>query len=176
MARADLRVVGAQGSVPRRITTSGTAIEHGEPIYLDGVTWSNGAASANYFELMDADGVVVGTDVFGGIAIEKSENVAAGTTKAQYLNAACPVPHIGQIRGKAETVASVDTQTEVNGLYSDMLLVDYNSTGAADGGELYTIKVAPSADTSFGSLVWANVATQELGIVVDTFAYRFDRS
>jgi hypothetical protein len=172
MARADLQVVGAQGTVPRRITTSGTAIQAGEPVYQDGVTFSSGAASGNYFELMDADGIVVGTDWFGGVAIENSLNVAAGTTEAQYIRTANPVPAIGQIRGNAETAASVDTQTELNGLYGDFLLIDYNATGGSDGGELYTIKVAPAANTSAFQLVWGDPALSILGVVTDGQAYR----
>ncbi len=170
--RGDLRVVGPQGSVPRRLTTSGTGIQAGEPVYQDGVTWSSGVASANFFELIDADAIVVGTDWFGGVAIENSLNVTAGTTEAQWLHCACPVPNIGQIRGQAEVAANVDTISELTALLSDFMLIDYDATGASDGGELYTIKDATAANTHGFQLMWGDPATQELGVVITDQAYR----
>ena len=114
------------------------------------------------------------THQFGGIAVKGSENVAAGTTKAQFLPTANPVPSVGRIRGKAETFANVDTLAELVAILSDSVLIDYNSTGGADGGELYTIKDAASADSSGLEVVGGNVALGELEVTVDARAYRTD--
>lgn len=175
MAKADLRVIGPQAAIPRRITTSGTAIQAGEPLHSVAAL-TNGAVDVNYYVLAAADTPVIGTHKFGGVALNNSQNVAAGTTKAQDMICACPVPYLGRIRGKAETAASVDTQTELNGLYQDVVLIDYSATGASDGGQLYTIKEVASADTSGLEILAGNVALQTLDVVVAAQAYRHDVS
>lgn len=116
------------------------------------------------------------THAFGGVANQDSENAAAGTTLTQYLNAAAPVPQVGRIRGKAETAASIDTATELNGFMGDVVLIDYNATGSPDGGQLYTIKEVGSADTSGLEIVGGNTALGTLDVVVEARAYRTDVS
>lgn len=116
------------------------------------------------------------THKFGGIANENSENVAAGTVAEQFLNCATPVPGVGRIRGKAETAANVDTLTELALLIQDVVLIDYAATGGTDGGQLYTIKDAASADTSGLEIVGGNPALATLDVVVDARAYRSDVS
>jgi len=173
--KADLSVVGPAASFPRFITSGGTAIKAGEPLHGLGAL-TNGVINTNTFVLAAADTPVIGTHRFGGIAMKDSENAAAGTTLTQYLNAGCPVPYVGRIRGRAETVASVDTESELNGLIGDVVLIDYNSTGGADGGELYTIKEVGSADTSGLEIVGGNPATSQLEVTVCAQAYRHDVS
>lgn len=175
MAKADLKVVGPAANFPRYVVSGGTAIQSGEPMHTVGSTSSSGAASVNTAVLAAADTPVIGTHLFRGIAVENSENSAAGTTLTQYLNTANPVPYVGRIRGKAETTASVDTASELNGLIGDFVLVDYSATGASDGGQLYTIKDA-SADTSGLEIVGGNVALLTLDVVVAAQAYRSDVS
>lgn len=167
--------MGPQAALPRRLAASGTAISAGEPVHST-ATSSSGEASANTYVLAAADTPVIGTHRFGGVAIKKSLNAAAGTTLAQELPAACPVPHIGRIRGYAETRASVDTQSEINGIIGDYTLIDYAATGGSDGGELYTIKQAASADTSGLEIVEGNPATQTLDVTPAYSAYRHDVS
>jgi len=116
------------------------------------------------------------THRFGGVANENSENAAAGTTLEQFLNCACPVPYVGIIEGRAETVASVDTLSELAGLCGDVVLIDYNATGASDGGQLYTIKESASADTSGLEIVGGNTGLSTLRVTVDARAYRSDVS
>lgn len=173
--RADLTVVGPAASWGRFVTSGGTAIVAGEPLHSVAALTS-GVADVNTFVLAAADTPVIGTHKFGGVALKDSENAAAGTTLTQYLNTANPVPYVGRIRGKAETASSVDTQSEVNGLVQDAVLIDYSATGAPDGGQLYTIKVAASADTSGLEIVDGNAALQTLDVVVDARAYRHDVS
>jgi hypothetical protein len=173
--KADLSVIGPAASIPRFITSGGTAIEAGEPLHSVAALTS-GVADVNTYVLAAADTPVIGTHKFGGIAIKNSENAAAGTTLTQYLTTSNPVPYLGRIRGKAEVVASMDTASELNGLVQDVVLIDYAAIGAVDGGPLYTIKVAGSADTSGLEIVGGNSAVGTLDVVVDARAYRHDVS
>ena len=171
--KADLRVIGPAANFKRYLASGGTGIQAGEPLHSL-ATLSSGAASVNQYVLAAADTPVVGTHKFGGIAIKNSLNVAAGTTRAQFLNTANPVPSIGRIRGKAETAANVDTLAELVAILQDTVLIDYNATGAVDGGELYTIKDTASADTSGLEIADGNIALQTLDVSVVSVAYRHD--
>jgi hypothetical protein len=88
------------------------------------------------------------------------------------LNSACPVPYVGRIRGKAFITTEVDTASELAGIIGDLTLIDYNSTGGADGGELYTIITDATANTSGLEVVGGNVALQMVDVVVSAQAYR----
>jgi hypothetical protein len=171
--KADLKVIGPAAIWPRYLVAGGTKVRVGEPVHSV-ATLSSGVASANTYVLAAADTPVVGTHKFGGIANENAELVAAGTVKEQFLNCANPVPCIGRIRGKAETAANVDTLTELALLIQDVVLIDYAATGGTDGGPLYTIKDAASADTSGLEIVGGNPALQTLDVTVVANAYRHD--
>lgn len=172
---ADLKVIGPNAIIKRYVVAGGTAIEAGEPVHNLG-TLSSGASSVNTFVLAAADTPVIGTHRFGGVSNEKSELAANGTTIEQMLAVSVPVPYAGMIEGKAETLANVDTMTELALLLGDVVLIDYNATGASDGGQLYTIKDAASADTSGLEIVSGNPANGTLRVVVDARAYRSDVS
>jgi len=165
--------------MPRYIVAGGTAILHGEPVHNLGNhdAGNTGILSINTYVLQAADGPTIAattttTHAWGGVALENSLNVAAGTVQEQFLNCANPVPHVGRVRGQAETAASVDTLTELALLLGDKVLFDYNSTGAADGGELYTIQEAAALNTAGLTLVYGIPATQELDVTVAPEAYR----
>ena len=172
----DLGTVGLAFTLPRRVAASATRAEPGEPLIQAAPTWSSGIASANVSTLATIDILVVGTDIFSGIAMRRSRPVPTGTLVAHTQMASCPVPHLGRIRGKGETAASIDTDAEILLLINDFLLIDYAATGAPDSGELYTVKVAPSADTTGFQLIEGNAAKQTLDVVCDPDEYRFDRS
>lgn len=169
----DLRVIGPAANFKRYLAASGTQIKAGEPLHSL-ATLSSGAANVNQYVLAAADTPVVGTHKFGGVAIVNSLNVAAGTTKAQFLNTANPVPSVGRIRGKAETSTNVDTMAELVLILQDATLIDYAATGAVDGGELYTIKDTASADTSGLEIADGNIALQTLDVTLVAVAYRHD--
>jgi hypothetical protein len=171
--RADLRVIGPQASFKRYLAASQTAIVAGEPLHSV-ATLSSGAANANVYVLAAADTPVIGTHKFGGIALKDSENAAAGTTLAQFLTTANPVPGVGRIVGKAETAANVDTLAELVAILQDATLIDYSATGATDGGQLYTIKDTASADTSGLEIVGGNIAIGTLEVTLAATAYRHD--
>jgi hypothetical protein len=169
----DLKVIGVQAAIKRYVVSGGTDIKAGEPMHNLG-TMSSGVSSVNTFVLAAADTPVVGTHRFGGVALENSENAGAGTTLEQFLTCACPAPYLGMIEGRAETVANVDTLTELALLIGDTVLIDYNATGATDGGQLYTIKDAAAADTAGLEIAGGNPALSTLRVTIDARAYRSD--
>lgn len=174
--KADLKVIGPKSIRPVYVVSGGTNIKVGEPLHTVGSTSSGGEASVNTAVLAAADTPVIGTHLFRGIADADSLNSAAGTTLTQYLNCAQPVPYVGRIRGKALTTSEIDTASELAGVIGDFTLIDYNATGASDGGELYTIISNATADTSGLEIVGGNVATLTLDVVVAAQAYRSDVS
>lgn len=173
--RADLQAIGYASKVQRRVAASATRYEVGEPLHSV-ATYSSGAASVNTFVLAAADTPVIGTHMFGGIALSNCLPFATGTVVAHTAWAACPVPNIGLIRGKGETFANVDTDAEILAIIMDLTLIDYNSTGGTDGGELYTIKDTASADTSGLTIVNGNAAKGTLDVTIHATAYRSDVS
>lgn len=175
--RGDLQVItNAQVSRPVRIAASATRFEAGEPLHSV-ATSSSGAANVNTYVLAAADTPVIGTHRFGGVAQEGAEpKNSTGTIVAHTTHVAQPVPNIGRIRGSAETAASVDTAAELLALIGDYTLINYDATGATDGGELYTIKEAASADSSGLEIVEGNTSKGLLEVVVDARAYRHDVS
>jgi hypothetical protein len=173
--KGDLSVIGLQTELPRRIAASATRYEVGEPLHGLG-TLTNGVINTNTFVLAAADTPVIGTHRFGGIAIKSAKPFGTGTLVAHKTVAACPVPQIGIIRGKSEVTTTMDTESELIGLIGDVTLIDYSATGAVDGGELYTIKDAASADTSGLEIVGGDTAKGLLDVVVEARAYRNDVS
>ena len=174
--RGDLSVIGFAQTLPRRIAASATRYEAGEPLHSL-VDRTTGVADVNTYVLAAADTPVIAaltasTHQFGGIAISRCLPAGSGTVIAHTAMSSCPVPHVGRIRGKAETAGSADSDSEILGLINDAVLIGYNATGAVDGGELYTIKVAASANTSGLEIVDGNAAKQTLDCVVHAIAYR----
>lgn len=173
--RGDLQVVGMQVSHPVRIAASATRFEAGEPLHNLGAL-TNGVTSVNTYVLAAADTPVIGTHIFGGVAVRGAFPFRTGTVIAHRSHVARPVASLGVLRGKAEVAASLDTSSELIGVVGDVTLIDYNSTGGSDGGELYTIKETASADTSGLMIVDGNIAKGLLDVVVDGRSYRHDVS
>ena len=112
-----------------------------------------------------------------GIAIKECIPLETGTITAHNTLVARPVAWNGFIEGKAQTVGSVDTESELIGITQDISLIDYNATGASDGGELYTIREDDTgADTGGLVIVDGNFAKGTLRVIVDGRAYRSDVS
>ena len=142
----DLRIIGSCGTIKRDVAASATRYEVGEPMIAASWTNTSGAGSANVYTLAATDVGVVDTDNFGGVAMSRCLPFGTGTVVAHKMVCACPIGPSERIRGKGETVASINTEAKILALVTDSLLIDYNSTGGVDGGELYTIQVAPAAD------------------------------
>ena len=170
--KADLSVIGPAVSVPRRIAASATRYEVGEPLHsLAALT--SGVADVNTYVLAAADTPVIGTHKFGGVAISRCIPLSTGTLTAHTATSSCPIANLSRIRGRGETVANWDTDSELLGIIQDTVLIDYNATGGTDGGELYTIKTA-SADTSGLEVVGGIPALSLVDVTVDPRAYRHD--
>jgi hypothetical protein len=170
--RGDLSVIGLQGTLTLRQAAAATRVEVGEPMISPSRSLSSGASNLNVWVLAAIDVGVLGTDLFGGVALRGSNPFSTGTVVASKIPVARPVGSIGILRGLGETAASVDTEAEVLALLGDRMLIDYNATGGTDGGEKYTIKVAPSANTSAFELFDANVAKGVLDVTCDDRIYR----
>lgn len=170
--RGDLSVIGFAQTLPRRIAASATRYEVGEPLIQASATLTVGVSSSNVFTLAATDILVIGTDNFGGIAVSRAKPLGTGTLVAHTAQASCPIPWLGRIRGVGETKTSIDTDAEILLVIQDAVSIDYSATGASDGGELYTIKVAGTADTAAFQIVDGNAAKQTLDVIVDGRAYR----
>lgn len=171
--RADLKVIGPQATLPRRVAASATRFEFGEPLIQAGATFSTGTATANVFTLAATDIGVIGSDNFGGIALEGAEpKNSSSTLVAQTVNCACPVSWLGQIEGQAEDSTLMDTASELLDIIQDTALIDYNSSGGTDGGELYTIKETTSVDTGAFQIVEGNIGKGTLRVIMDGRFYR----
>lgn len=173
--RGDLSALDLQVVMDRRVAASATRFEAGEPAHGLGVLTS-GVIDVNTFVLAAADTPIVGTHRFGGIFTTGALPDTTGTLVAQGTPCACPIPNVGKMEGRAETIASVDTQTELTGVTGDAVLIDYSATGAPDSGEYYTIKEVASADTSGLEIVGGIPARGMLHVVIDPRAYRNDVS
>src|SRR3990167_10809024 len=123
--RGDLSVMGPAASFPRYLVAAGTAISAGEPLHNVGATYTGGATDVNTSVLAAADTPIIGTHAFRGIAAENALLAGAGTVLEQFLNTANPVPNVGRLRATAETVANIDTLTELALLIGDFVLIDY---------------------------------------------------
>jgi hypothetical protein len=176
MAKGDLSVHGPLFTRGRRVAASATRIEAGEPLYSTATMDGSGVCSANTWTLAAADFTTLGSQLtFGGVAQKGSLPFGTGTLIAQTHVCNCPVPHAGIMRGKGETAASIDTDAEILAIINDAVLVDYNATGASDGGQLYTIKVAAAADTSAFVIVDGNAAKGTLDVEVYATVYRINQ-
>ena len=99
----------------------------------------------------------------------------SGTLVAHTTAVKRPVPNVGFIRGKGETEADINTASEALGIIQDVTLIDYNATGAPDGGELYTIKTTvTAADTSGLEIIDVSFAKGTVDVTVDPRSYRHD--
>ena len=177
MARGDLSVIGPQFTAKRNVAASATRFEMGEPLHIASFSLSSGAADTNVFVLVAADTVVVGTGRFGGVALEGAEpKNSTGVLTAQFVNTTNPTPTAGRMRGKAETAGNIDTASELLGIINDAVLIDYDATGGADGGELYTIHDDASADTSAVTVEDGNITKGLLDVSIDARGYRNDIS
>ncbi len=172
--RGDLSVIGFAQSLPRRIAASTTRFYAGEPLHRTDTTLTSGVATNNVWVPAAADTPVIGTHMFGGIALTNPLPQPSGTLVACTVQSSNPIPWVGRIRGKGETFTNVDTDAEILLIINDAVLIDYNATGGVGSTPLYTIKDTASADTSGLTIVEGNAAKGTLDVVVDGRAQRID--
>lgn len=173
MSKGDLSVHGMQGSLRVRQAASSTRIEAGEPVGKT-PTLTTGTSDVNVYELVAADNFpTVGTNVLGGVANKGSEPFGSGTVVANEISLARPVPQVGILRGRATIAGDIDTEAELLAILGDATFIEYDATGAPDGGEDYTINQADSGSNAAGlEIVDGNVSKGLLDCIVDQRAYR----
>ncbi len=168
--RNDLSVHGMQGSLRVRQAASATRVEAGEPLHSIN-SYTTGTSDLNVYILAVTDTPVIGTDKLGGIANKSSLPFSTGTVVASEISLARPIPQVGILRGTAETAGNIDTATELLAILQDVVLIDVDTTGASDGGELFTIQDTASAAAGL-EIVDGNIAKGLLDTIVDNRAYR----
>lgn len=173
MAKRDLQIIGTSaGNREYRVAASATRAEVGEPIHII-PSHTAGVSTLNTVILAAADSPVIGTHAFVGVNAERFAVNAAGTVIAQKVMVTVPIPQASLIRGKAQTKASIDTDAELLGVLWDVTVIDYNATGASDGGELYTIIETATANTGGLTIQNGNTVKGTLDCVIDERAMRF---
>lgn len=160
MARGDISIVkGAGPAVEFQTEANSTAFFAGEPVKLK--------AAGSPYAIVCVDGdLTIGTDtVFLGIAASDSTH----TTSADGVVRVYMVTPTTILRAKAKTFSTVDTQSEINALCGDRVVLDLTSTtwtidaAATDGANnaFYilggdpirgTLDVNCRLDSSYGAL------------------------
>ena len=137
MSRADIAIkeTGGRNSVPtdRWVVASGTppTIKAGEP------TKQNSQTDENIILLVDAD-LTIGTDqpMAGIAAVDSTETASASGYSDEYV----PLPDIKwEIKAKSST--AVDTQSEIDALVGQLMLIDLTSSA-------FTIDTTGTASTA----------------------------
>jgi len=119
MARGDISIIkGCGPAVEFQTEANSTAIYAGEPVKL------KAAGSPYAIACVDGD-LTIGTDtVFLGIAAtDSTHTTAADGVVRVYMVTATTV-----LRAKAKTYSTVDTQSEINALVGDRVVLDLTST------------------------------------------------
>ncbi len=172
--KIDIEVIGASAIQKHRVAASATRFYRGEPVNLAAMTYAAGISDVNTItQAADATPVIVtdtdGNDAsFVGIAAQNAEVNNAGTVIASYADVTEVIPNYTRMRGKAETVASCDTLTELIGLLFDVVLWD---SGTISG----TFQIgAATADTSGLQIRGGIWERSMLDVVVDPRAMRVD--
>ena len=169
MARADISVLGVSGGAqPFRVAAAATRGYAGEPIIFAG-TYTSGVASVNTVVVLTDALPVIGTDNLVGIANENMKVDSAGTVLAHELSVVVPIAQVTRMRGRAKTVANIDTDAELLGVMHDLVLFDLTSG-------VYTIDETAAADTSGLKIVNGIPSKGLLDVVVDARAFRADIS
>lgn len=164
MAKFDLRTVGiTSGTTRYRVAASATRGYVGEPVQFSNPTRGSGTTSVNTVTICADNDPVIGTDEFVGICAQDfvdSSGGVTGTVIAQYTDVEVPIPYATKIRGKAETKADIDTQSELTGVLGDY-------TEFALTSSTFTIKSTAAAETGGLMIVDGNLTKGELDVFVD---------
>ena len=91
----------------------------------------------------------------------------SGTVTAQYIDVTQFIPYATKVRGKAETKANIDTQTELTGVLNDITRFHLASSS-------YRIQAGGEADSGALQIVDGNTSRGTLDCVVDARAFRTD--
>lgn len=170
MAKFDLEVKGITAGVNRyRVAASATRSYAGEPV-MTTPTYSGGTTNSNTVIRVSDNKPTIGTDDFVGVLVKDFEVSSAAVVTAHYTKVACPIPYATRIRGKAETKANIDTQTELTGVLFDLTRFDNSTTTS------YKIQAGGEADAGGLQIVDGSITRGTLDVVVDARAMRSDIS
>ena len=149
------------------VAASATRSYVGEPL---GTTpsYTTGVTDVNTVRQLADNETVIGTHEFRGICAKDFEVDSAATVTAHYTLVTCPIPYASKIRGRAETKANIDTQTELTGVLGDITRFHRSSAPA------YRIQAGGEADTGPLHIVDGNTARGTLDCFVDARAMRTD--
>ena len=127
MAKFDCELRGVTAGVNRfRVAASATRSYAGEPV-MTTPTYSGGTTNSNTVIRVSDNKPTIGTDDFVGLLTKDFEVTSAAVVTAHYTRVAMPIPYCTRIRGRAETSANIDTQSELTGVLFDLTRFD-NST------------------------------------------------
>lgn len=122
MSANDIKVIKAPGSRRKRRVAAGTpiAIERGEPL-------KKGGTGNNFAVLLETGDPTVGSTIqpMLGIAAKDSTETAALDGRVEYVSL---IPGQTVLRGRATTVANIDTDAKLAALEGDYVAFDL--TGA----------------------------------------------
>ena len=167
MARYDIKVVGVTAGVNRyRVAASATRGYAGEPV-MTTPTYTTGTTNSNTVIVVTDNKPTIGTDDFIGILAQDMSVNSSGTVLASYTRVSCPIPYCTRIRGKAETKANIDTQTELTGVLFDLTRFHLASSA-------YRIQAGGEADTGGLQIVDGSITRGTLDCVVDARVMRSD--
>lgn len=164
-----MSVVGiTAGNQRLRVAASATRTYFGEPLKLT-PTYTTGTSGTNTVSQCADNEPTIGTDEFKGICQKDFETTSAtdATIIAHYTLSALFIPYATKVRGKAETKANIDTQTELTGVLFDLTRFHLASSS-------YRIQAGGEADTGGLQIVDGNTVRGTLDCVVDARAMRSD--
>ena len=167
MAKHDLQTVGiTAGNTRMRVAASATRSYAGEPL-MTTPSYTTGVSDVNTVIVCTDNTPVIGTNEFKGICAKDFEVDSAATVTAHYTVVTGPIPYATKIRGRAETKATIDTQTELTAVLQDITRFHLASSA-------YRIQAGGEADTGPLQIVDGNTVRGTLDCFVDARAMRTD--
>jgi len=167
MAKFDMRAVGiTAGNMRQRVAASATRAYAGEPLMMT-PTYTTGVSDVNTVIVVTDNGPTIGTDEWKGLCAKDFEVDSAAAVTAHYTDVTQFIPYATKVRGKAETKANIDTQTELTGVLNDITRFHLASSS-------YRIQAGGEADTGALQIVDGNTSRGTLDCVVDARAFRTD--
>ena len=174
--RLDIEVIGISAVQKYRVAASATRFYAGEPVNFAAMTYSGGISDINTItQAADATPVIVADTAsaddasFVGIAAQRAEVNNAGTVIASWVDVIEPIPNFTRMRGIAETTSSVDTLTELIGVFWDYALWTLTSPN------IFSIDDTTAPTDTSGLRIMGGVWERGLlDVVVDFRAMRVD--
>ena len=170
MSKFDLMAVGITAGVTRaRVAASATDTKVGEPL-MTSPTYTSGTSDVNTVIQCADNTPTIGTNEFKGLCAQDFVKNSAGTVTAHYTRVTNFIPYATKVRGKVETAANIDTQSELTGVLNDLTRFHRSST------PVYAIQAGGEAYTGALQICDGNIARGTVDCYVDARAFRSDIS